>query len=62
VGNFYGAIVGAFALVLAQDFFSSLTKHWLLPMGGFIILVVMLLPRGLIDTVQTLRGWAGRRG
>jgi branched-chain amino acid transport system permease protein len=61
VGNLFGAIVGAFALILAQDLFSSLTKHWLLPMGAFIILVVMLLPRGLIDTLQTLRGWAARR-
>lgn len=62
VGSLFGAIVGAFALVLAQDFFSSLTKHWLLPMGAFIILAVMLLPNGLIGTLQTLRGWAQRRG
>ena len=60
VGNLLGAVVGAFALVLAQDFFSSLTKHWLLPMGAFVIIAVMLLPGGLIGAWQALRG--GRSG
>jgi branched-chain amino acid transport system permease protein len=47
MGNLFGAIVGAFALVLTQDVFSSLTKHWLLLMGGFVIAAVMVLPHGL---------------
>jgi branched-chain amino acid transport system permease protein len=57
MGNLAGAIVGAFALVLAQDFFSSLTKHWLLLMGGFVIAVVVLLPEGLIGAAATWRQW-----
>jgi branched-chain amino acid transport system permease protein len=62
VGNLFGAVVGAFALVLAQDFFSSLTKHWLLPMGAFVILAVMLLPRGLVGAWEALRGRRSSNG
>ena len=60
MGNVVGAVVGAFALVLAQDLFSSLTKHWLLLMGGFVIAVVVLLPNGLTGAGQTWRDWRER--
>jgi branched-chain amino acid transport system permease protein len=60
MGNLVGAVVGAFALVLAQDLFSSLTKHWLLLMGGFVIAVVVLLPNGLTGAGQTWRHWHER--
>ncbi|HUH95270.1 MAG TPA: branched-chain amino acid ABC transporter permease [Casimicrobiaceae bacterium] len=62
MGNLGGAIVGAFAFVLLQDLFSSLTKHWPLLMGGFVILAVMLLPGGLTRATETWRFWRfGRR-
>jgi branched-chain amino acid transport system permease protein len=47
MGTLFGPVLGAFALVLLQDFFADLTKHWLLPMGIFIILAVLALPQGL---------------
>jgi branched-chain amino acid transport system permease protein len=47
MGTLYGPILGAFALVLLQDFLTESTKHWLLPMGLFIILAVLALPSGL---------------
>jgi branched-chain amino acid transport system permease protein len=53
MGNLYGAIVGAFSLVLVQELFSSealfgaVAKHWQLAMGIFIVLIVLLLPNGL---------------
>jgi branched-chain amino acid transport system permease protein len=62
MGNLIGAVVGAFALVLAQDLFSSLTKHWLLLMGAFVIVVVVLLPGGLIGASRTWREWRARHG
>jgi branched-chain amino acid transport system permease protein len=64
MGNLFGAVVGAFAFVLLQDLFSSLTKHWLLLMGGFVILAVMLLPGGLTRAGETWRFWriGGRHG
>jgi branched-chain amino acid transport system permease protein len=60
LGNLFGAIVGAFAFVLLQDVFSSLTKHWLLLMGGFVILAVMLLPGGLTRADETWHSWLAR--
>jgi branched-chain amino acid transport system permease protein len=53
IGTLFGPILGAFALTLLQDFlsdeaiFHGFHKHWLLPMGAFIILAVLLLPRGI---------------
>jgi branched-chain amino acid transport system permease protein len=56
MGNFAGAIVGAFAfeylLHLSKDLPTvgsvNLGKHWQLWMGIFIVLVVMFAPRGLL--------------
>ena len=62
MGELVGGIVGAFALVLAQDLFSSLTKHWLLLMGAFVIAVVVLLPDGLAGAGRTWRNWRARNG
>jgi branched-chain amino acid transport system permease protein len=62
----YGAVLGAFALTLVQEALSDLTRHWLLPMGLFIILAVLLLPdgigglRGQLGTLKRLV--AARRG
>jgi len=53
MGRLYGAVVGAFAFVLLQEvlasdrLFGPLAKHWQLPMGVFIVLVVLLVPSGL---------------
>lgn len=47
MGSLHGPILGAFVLVLLEDSLSGATRHWLLPMGLFIILAVLLLPRGL---------------
>jgi branched-chain amino acid transport system permease protein len=47
MGTLHGPILGAFALVLIQDALSDSTKHWLLPMGLFIILAVLALPHGI---------------
>jgi branched-chain amino acid transport system permease protein len=55
IGTLYGAILGAFALMLVQELLTDLTRHWLLPMGLFIILAVLLLPNGIAG----LRGQLG---
>lgn len=56
MGNFAGAIVGAFAFEYLLHVFKDLTKHWQLLMGGFIVLVVFVAPRGLIGLGQALLG------
>jgi len=52
MGNFAGAIVGAFAFEYVMHVFKDMTKHWQLLMGGFIVLVVLVAPRGLLGLVQ----------
>lgn len=62
MGTLYGAALGAFALELARMGFESMTEHWLLPMGLFVIVVVVALPRGLGGLLEALaRRWGRGR-
>jgi branched-chain amino acid transport system permease protein len=54
MGNFAGAIVGAFAFEYVMHFFKDLSKHWQLLMGVFIVLVVVFAPRGLLGLAERL--------
>jgi branched-chain amino acid transport system permease protein len=47
MGTLYGPVVGAFALIALEDAAASLTEHWLLLIGVFVIAVVLFLPRGI---------------
>ena len=49
MGSLFGAILGTFSYILLQEWFSTLTKHWPLLIGSFIVAVVLLLPQGLIS-------------
>ena len=54
IGHLRGALIGAFAFALLQEFFKSeaifgsFAKHWNLGLGLTIIASVALLPRGLV--------------
>ena len=54
LGHLRGALIGAFAFALLQEFFKSeaifgsFAKHWSLGLGITIILSVALLPKGLV--------------
>jgi branched-chain amino acid transport system permease protein len=60
MGNFAGAILGAFAFEFLLDEFKGLPaigkfetgKHWQLWMGLFIVLVVAFAPRGLLGLLE----------
>jgi branched-chain amino acid transport system permease protein len=60
MGNFAGAIVGAFAFEYLLHWFKDLPaiggfnlgKHWQLWMGLFIVLVVVFAPRGLLGAIE----------
>ena len=62
MGNFAGAIVGAFAFEYLLHLFKDLPdvggfrlgKHWQLWMGSFIVLVVCFAPRGLLGLAVRL--------
>jgi branched-chain amino acid transport system permease protein len=61
LGHLRGALVGAFAFALLQEFFQSeaifgaFAKHWHLGLGLTIIASVALLPRGLVGVPGQLR-------
>jgi branched-chain amino acid transport system permease protein len=61
LGHLRGAVIGAFAFALLQEFFKSeavfgpFAKHWLLGLGLAIIFSVALLPRGLIGLADLWR-------
>jgi len=55
MGTLLGPAVGAFVLVLLQDVISGLTTHWLLPMGLFVIAVVLALPDGIAGLQRALQ-------
>jgi len=62
MGNFAGAILGAFAFEYLLLWFKDLPtigavelgKHWQLWMGLFIVLVVTFAPRGLLGLAARL--------
>ncbi|MGE5338640.1 MAG: branched-chain amino acid ABC transporter permease [Gemmatimonadota bacterium] len=62
MGSLGGAIAGAFAFVAMQEFFSQLTKHWLLLMGTAIVLTVLFLPGGLAAVPDRIRRALQRGG
>ena len=67
MGNFAGAIVGAFGFEYVLHVFKDLPtvgtlnlgKHWQLWMGCFIVLVVILAPRGLLGLIARKSGQRG---
>ena len=72
IGHLRGALIGAFAYMLLQEFFKSeavfgdFAKHWHLGLGLVIIASVAFLPHGLVGLPGQLRqrltgGLAGRR-
>jgi branched-chain amino acid transport system permease protein len=70
LGHLRGALIGAFAYTLLQEFFKSeavfgeFSRHWLLGLGLTIIASVALLPKGLVGLPgqwrARLSGGAGR--
>lgn len=61
LGHLRGALVGAFAFALLQEFFKSeaifgsFAKHWHLGMGVAIIACVAFMPRGLVGLPGQMR-------
>ena len=61
LGHLRGALIGAFAFALLQEFFKSdaifgnFAKHWQLGLGLTIIAFVALMPRGLVGLPGQIR-------
>jgi urea transport system permease protein len=60
-GTLIGPIVGALLVNYAKTSFTSgmLAPYWLFLLGGLFVAVTLLLPRGIIGTIQHY--WSGRR-
>jgi urea transport system permease protein len=60
-GTLIGPIVGALLVNYAKTSFTSgvLAPYWLFLLGGLFVAVTLLLPRGIVGTIQ--HHWSGRR-
>ncbi|MGQ0674871.1 MAG: branched-chain amino acid ABC transporter permease, partial [Rhodospirillales bacterium] len=47
MGTLFGPVIGAFVLLLMEDYFATLTDRWLLIEGLFVMAVALLLPQGI---------------
>ncbi len=47
LGHRWGGVLGALAWTCLEETLSQFTPHWHLPMGGLVIAIVLLAPRGL---------------
>jgi urea transport system permease protein len=59
-GTLFGAVLGAILVNYAKTTFTSgpLAPYWLFVLGGLFIAVTLLLPRGIVGTVE--HWWKGR--
>lgn len=58
MGTVVGPLVGALGLLLLEEWLSSLTQHWMAPLGLTIVAVVVLAKQGLYGSFHA---WATRR-
>jgi branched-chain amino acid transport system permease protein len=54
LGTLYGAILGAAAFVLAEEWLSGLTEHWKMIFGPLLILIVLFARGGLVGAAGRL--------
>jgi branched-chain amino acid transport system permease protein len=60
IGTLNGAILGAAAFLLTEEWLSGITEHWKLIFGPLLVLVAVFAPGGLISLVAKL--WRTIRG
>ncbi len=56
IGTLNGAIVGAAAFLLAEEWLSGITEHWKVIFGPLLVVVALFARGGLIGVAQRLRG------
>jgi branched-chain amino acid transport system permease protein len=55
MGTLNGAILGAAAFLLTEEWLSGITEHWKVIFGPLLVLVAVFAPGGLIGLVAKLR-------
>ncbi|UCH48093.1 MAG: branched-chain amino acid ABC transporter permease [Betaproteobacteria bacterium] len=56
MGTLVGPVLGAFSLMMLEEGFQSITKHWQLLTGAVIVLVALYLPRGFAGLLPKRTG------
>ncbi|MEJ2768176.1 branched-chain amino acid ABC transporter permease [Mycetohabitans sp. B46] len=52
-GTFIGAVLGTFAIVLAEEGLKAMTEHWMLVMGPLIVVAVLVNRHGLAGLLES---------
>jgi branched-chain amino acid transport system permease protein len=62
-GTFWGPMLGALVYVVLQNYLSDITDRWPLFMGLIFVFMVLFIPGGLTQIIQSARNmFAGKRG
>ena len=56
MGTLYGAVIGAAAFVLAEEWLSGLTEQWKMIFGPLLVLIVLFARGGLVGLATQLKG------
>ncbi|MCG1054557.1 branched-chain amino acid ABC transporter permease [Mycetohabitans sp. B5] len=59
-GTFIGAVLGTFAIVLAEEGLKAVTEHWMLVMGPLIVVAVLVNRHGLAGLLESFGTRMGR--
>ncbi len=51
MGSLYGAVIGAIAFLMLEQWLSSWTEHWMFFLGPFLVLVVVRARHGLLGMI-----------
>ncbi len=64
IGQFFGPLIGAGAIIVLQDYAGAKTEYWPLIIGIIMMIMVMMFPRGVVGEIQALsaRFKSERRG
>ncbi len=54
LGTLWGPFVGAGVFIFAQDYISTMTEHWMVFLGLFLIVLVLFVPKGIAGFRETL--------
>ena len=56
MGTLHGAVIGAAAFILMEEWLSGFTEHWKVIFGPLLVLVVLFMRGGLLGALQRLTG------
>lgn len=54
LGTLWGPFIGAGVFIFAQDYISTMTEHWMVFLGLFLIGLVLFIPKGIAGFRETL--------